>query len=212
MAYPRYPKQKSTIKRRPLVLIACVLVAVFAVYILFSGETDAPGDAPAALSFAEVNNYSNEKEYPKGELPAGMNFDRLVLEKSKHTLTAYSNGVAVRVYYVALGREPRGHKQFQGDMKTPEGKYTINDKNPNSAYRKNLGLSYPNKADREFARQQGKNPGGDIKIHGLAQHFAHMGAAHRQTDWTYGSIAVTNPEIDELFARTPVGTPIEILP
>ena len=118
----------------------------------------------------------------------------------------------MRVYYVALGTSPVGAKQFQGDRKTPEGTYTINDKNPNSAYYKNMGLSYPNDADREFARKQNKSPGGDIKIHGLAPSFAELGATHRLSDWTYGCIAVTNPEIDELYAHTPVGTPIEIRP
>ncbi|MDR2604327.1 MAG: L,D-transpeptidase, partial [Desulfovibrio sp.] len=79
-------------------------------------------------------------------------------------------------------------------------------------YHKNLGISYPNEQDRARAAAAGKKPGGNIKIHGLAPSFAYLGQAHRLTDWTYGCIAVTNPEIEELFARTEVGTPVEIVP
>jgi murein L,D-transpeptidase YafK len=151
-------------------------------------------------------------EYPAGPLPQDLIFDGLRLEKSQRRLTAFHKNRPVRVYLVALGFAPVGHKQFQGDGKTPEGIYTINDKNPRSAYYKNLGISYPNAADRAFARKNDKSPGGDIKIHGLAPAFASLGSAHRLSDWTYGCVALTNPEMEELYSRTPVGIPIEIVP
>jgi murein L,D-transpeptidase YafK len=172
---------------------------VFLVPRLFFSDAAAPLDKAVA-------------EYPAGPLPPDLIFDRLRLEKSQRRLTAFHQGKPVRVYLVALGFAPVGHKQFQGDGKTPEGTYTINDKNPRSAYYKNLGISYPNEADRAFARKNGKSPGGDIKIHGLAPAFASLGAAHRLTDWTYGCVALTNPEMEELYSRTPTGIPIEITP
>lgn len=209
--YPRYPQPRR--KRWIfLALLALVFIGVLKLGygILSSGS---PEELHASLnSTAHAAQQSDAEIYPNGPLAEGQTFDRLLLEKSERRLTAFSKGTAVRIYYVALGTEPVGRKQFEGDRKTPEGTYTINDKNPNSAYYKNLGISYPNKADRDYARKQNKKPGGDIKIHGLAPSFAELGAAHRLTDWTYGCIAVTNPEIDELFTRTPIGTPIEIVP
>ena len=184
------------------------LLALVGTILFYDRENDgAPtmqGQAWASLSPSE--------EYPQGALPAGLLFDKLLLEKSKHRLTAYAKGRPVRVYLVALGENPVGHKRFEGDKRTPEGNYTINDKNPNSAYYKNIGISYPNDDDVERAKKLNKSPGGDIKIHGLAPHFAYIGAAHRLADWTYGCIAVTNPEMEEIFSRTPVGTPIQIVP
>jgi hypothetical protein len=183
-----------------------------------AGEYPQQGPLPESLTREMMNyaigemSFSPAEEYPQGPLPESLMFDKLLLEKAKRRLTAYAKGKAVRVYLVALGENPLGHKQFQGDKRTPEGNYTINDKNPRSAYYKNIGISYPNAQDRERAKKMHKSPGGDIKIHGLAPHFAAMGPAHRATDWTYGCIAVTNPEMEEIFLRTPVGIPIEILP
>jgi hypothetical protein len=150
--------------------------------------------------------------YPQGLLPEGLLFDRLLLEKKARRLVAYYEGKPVRVYLGALGFAPEGHKEVEGDGKTPEGEYYIDSKNPKSAYYKNLGISYPNEADREQAAKLGKSAGGDIKIHGLAPAYAALGQAHRLTDWTYGCVAVTNEEMEELYQRTPVGTPILIVP
>jgi murein L,D-transpeptidase YafK len=118
----------------------------------------------------------------------------------------------VRVYLVALGENPVGHKEFEGDKRTPEGAYSISGKHADSAYHRSLNISYPNDRDRARAEKLGKNPGGEIKIHGLAPEYASVGRFHRLTDWTFGSVAVTNEEIEELFRHTPVGTPIDILP
>ena len=95
-------------------------------------------------------------------------------------------------------------------MKTPEGRYTINNKNPNSEFHKNLGISYPNDEDIAQARQHSKPVGGDIKIHGLKNGQGFIGRFQHWRDWTNGCIALTNEEIDELFKHTPMGIPIEI--
>ena len=124
----------------------------------------------------------------------------------------YSGDKLLKVYRVALGKNPIGHKEFEGDMKTPEGNYIINDKNPHSSYYKNLGISYPNKDDISHAKKIGKSAGGLIKIHGLPNNYSGVGHLHYLNDWTHGCVAVTNEEIDELFENVPVGTPIEIKP
>ncbi len=150
--------------------------------------------------------------YPSEKLPAGVRIDKLEVYKANRLLVAYADGKAVKKYAIALGGNPAGHKQIEGDSKTPEGTYTINDKNPNSDYHKNLGVSYPNAQDQATAQKMGKSAGGDIKLHGLRNGTGWLGRWHRALDWTQGCMALTDDEIDELYAHTPVGTPIIINP
>ncbi|MGF6148633.1 Uncharacterized protein conserved in bacteria [Kingella potus] len=146
-------------------------------------------------------------------LPPATKIARLVVRKSAHEMDAYdASGRLLKTYPVALGRQPVGHKQFEGDGKTPEGRYTIDSRNAQSGYHKNLGISYPNRADRARAAAAGKSPGGDIKIHGLKNGLGQIGAQHLRFDWTEGCIAVTDREIDELYALVQPHAPIDILP
>jgi murein L,D-transpeptidase YafK len=214
-ARPRYPK-KGHIPRVIILSGLSVLIAVTAVTAVLLAPASKERMQTASEKNAEAAGDPIELDaaqaYPQGPLPASLRFDKLLLEKSSRRLTAFANGKAVRVYLAALGENPVGRKEYEGDKRTPEGSYRIDDKNADSAYHRNLGISYPNGQDRAGAAAAGKNPGGNIKIHGLAPEFAHLGQAHRLTDWTYGSIAVTNPEIEELFAHTMAGTPIDIVP
>lgn len=130
--------------------------------------------------------------------------------KKKRTLEVYEKGMLIKKYKIALGKQPVGHKRFEGDNKTPEGVYYIDGKNPNSAYHKNLGISYPNKTDKAFARKHGKSAGGLIKIHGLPNGKGKIGKLHLMSDWTAGCIAVTDQEIDEIYKATKVGVKIII--
>ena len=138
--------------------------------------------------------------------------DRIVIEKGKHTMSLLDGAKVVKSYKVALGGHPEGAKDRQGDHKTPEGVYFVDAKKPSSQFHKALHVSYPNQADRERAKKLGLNPGGDIEIHGLGAKWGWVGAAHRETDWTDGCIAVTNGEIDEIYPLIEVGTPVEIKP
>lgn len=149
--------------------------------------------------------------YPEKMLPPGTVIDRLVVLKSKRKMEAYSNGTLIKTYTVSLGFNPSGHKQFEGDGCTPEGIYTINARNAKSGYHKNLGVSYPNDADRAHAAKYEKSAGGDIKIHGIKNGRGYIGKFQRWHDWTHGCIAVTNTEIDELFTAVKDGAEIEIL-
>lgn len=149
--------------------------------------------------------------YPEDKLPKGT-IDKLVVFKSKRELHALSEGKLLKIYTISLGRNPEGDKEYEGDKKTPEGLYFINDKNTNSGYYKNLGISYPNEEDRKHAQTLGKPTGGDIKIHGLRNGMGWIGKLHRRIDWTMGCIALTNTEIEELYQAVAIGTPIEIKP
>jgi murein L,D-transpeptidase YafK len=138
--------------------------------------------------------------------------DRIVIQKAKREMTLFSHGKVLRSYRVALGHNPVGPKTRQGDMRTPEGLYTIDARYAQSEYHRALHISYPNAADRAQARKLGVDPGGDILIHGLPNGQGYIGKAHLQSDWTWGCIAVTDEEIDEIWRLAPTGTPVEIRP
>lgn len=138
--------------------------------------------------------------------------DRVIVAKAERTLTLMHKGAPLKVYKVALGRNPLGPKRQQGDKRTPEGNYVIDYRNPKSSYHLSLHISYPDRADRKAARKRGVSPGGDIMIHGLPNGMGWLGITHRVIDWTDGCIAVTNDEIQEIWRLVPNGTPIEIRP
>lgn len=136
--------------------------------------------------------------------------DSIVVVKSDRTLTVFSKSVKIKTYLIGLGKNPVGKKQFEGDFKTPEGLYFIDDKSARSKYHKNLSVSYPNEADIKYAAAQNKTAGGEIKIHGLPIGYEEKN--YKRYDWTWGCIALTNTEIDELYAHIKLGSPILILP
>ena len=146
-----------------------------------------------------------------GSMPA---VDLVLVDKSDRTLTLYADGSPVRTFTgLQYGDAPQGHKQFEGDERTPEGRYTIDYRNPRSAYHLSLHISYPNARDRVFAQARGRSPGGDIFIHGQPNGLPMADAGMRVPgDWTDGCIALTNGEMDILWQAIADGTPIEIRP
>lgn len=154
--------------------------------------------------------------WPKGTVPARAGDLRaediagIRVEKSaRRLLLLGSDGGVLRSYDgIQLGDAPIGHKQFEGDERTPEGRYVIDFGNPSSAYHLSLHISYPNAADRAFAESQGRSPGGNIFIHGQPNALR---IGRMPGDWTDGCIALSNAEIEELWALVGDGTPIEIV-
>lgn len=127
------------------------------------------------------------------------------VHKADRKMYLLHNGEVLESYDIGLGFAPQGHKQFEGDGKTPEGTYFISHRNPKSRYHLSLGVSYPNDADRAYAAAAGKAPGGDIMVHGGPPRKTN------KRDWTAGCIAVTDREIEEIYAMVKPGTPIYIL-
>jgi murein L,D-transpeptidase YafK len=127
--------------------------------------------------------------YPQTQLPQDVVIDSMMLTKSKRELSVYNHGRLLKVYPVALGKNPIGRKEVEGDKKTPEGVYKIATKTTASRYHKNLGISYPNEADIENARRLNMSPGSDIKIHGLQNGLGFIGRMQSLRDWTAGCIA-----------------------
>lgn len=136
--------------------------------------------------------------------------DYLIVDKSERLMVAYAAGQPVKAWRgLQFGDQPQGHKQFEGDERTPEGRYVIEGRNPGSAFHLSLKISYPNAADRAFARAQGRSPGGDIFLHGQPNALP---SGRMPGDWTDGCIAFSNAEIEELWRIVPDGTVIEIRP
>ena len=150
--------------------------------------------------------------WPSAVLPAGLRADRVIVEKQSRQLLLMRGDEVLKSYRVALGGSPAGPKARQGDKKTPEGRYVVDYRNPNSRFHLALHISYPSAADVARATQQGVDPGGAIMIHGLQNGLGWIGRWHRLVDWTDGCVAVTNPEIEEIWRAVPDGTPIEIRP
>ncbi|MGE5114062.1 MAG: L,D-transpeptidase family protein [Acidobacteriaceae bacterium] len=138
--------------------------------------------------------------------------DRIVIFKSKRELQLWGNGSLVKTYRVSLGGVPVGRKEQQGDHRTPEGQYFISGRNANSQFHRALRISYPNAEDRARAAKKGVSPGGDIMIHGLPNGYGWVGRGHLARDWTDGCIAVTDPQIEEIWKLVPNGTTVEIKP
>ena len=138
--------------------------------------------------------------------------DRILIEKNERRLMLISQGEVLKSYNIALGGNPIGPKERQGDNKTPEGTYVIDGRNKDSRFHLSLHISYPNERDKNRAKELGVSPGGDIMIHGIKNGFSWVGDAHTEVDWTKGCIAVTDEEIEEISKLAPNGTIVEIRP
>lgn len=144
---------------------------------------------------------------PKRYQYHGPEVTRIVVNKADREMFLLHHDQMLKKYEFDLGFAPEGDKQFEGDGKTPEGRYVINRRNPNSAFYLSIGISYPNRQDIKFARSQGRDPGGDIFIHGGPRPQDPNGP-----DWTAGCISVKNREMREIYTMVRLGTVIDINP
>lgn len=138
--------------------------------------------------------------------------DTVLVIKSEKRLYLISNGEQFASLPVTFGAEPIGHKQARGDGRTPEGHYKLGYKNLNSKFYKSIHVSYPNMQDRKNARRLGVDPGGDIMIHGQANGWEWASPLVQLFSWTDGCIALSNKNMDRVWASVDSGTPIEIRP
>lgn len=150
---------------------------------------------------------------------------RLVIRKSKRTLTVFDGDAEIKSYKIVLGFAPKGNKEIEGDGRTPEGAFYVFTKNSESKFHLSLGVSYPGKEDAIRGLKAGlisqtehdeilsaidekRMPlqktrlGGEIYIHGGCT----------SSDWTEGCVALDNDQMTELFDAIPVGAKVIILP
>ncbi len=167
-------------------------------------------EAPASTQPSLEGEASRIAAQPPFTPTDSVKVDYLIVDKSERLMVAYAGGQPVKAWRgLQLGGAPQGHKQFEGDQRTPEGRYVIEGRNPGSKFHLSLKISYPNAADRAFAAQKGRSPGGDIFIHGQPNGLP---VGRVAGDWTDGCIAVSNAEIAELWRIVADGTVIEIRP
>ena len=152
-------------------------------------------------------NFSDFTRSGKSSLTNDGKITSISVDKSARRMYLLSDNTIIRSYRIGLGFTPNGHKSLRGDGKTPEGRYYIDRKNPNSKFYLSLGISYPNAQDRAYAQSVGASAGGDIFIHGQNKKPRFW-----KRDWTEGCIAVKDHEIQEIYALVPIGTPILITP
>jgi len=157
--------------------------------------------AAGASAFADIESAA-----------AGGPADKILVVKSERKLYLLNAGRIVREFDIALGLVPAGHKQREGDFRTPEGLYYLEAKNAKSDFFLSLKISYPNERDRARARTSGVDPGGQIMIHGLPNVPKYPESRYRGWDWTDGCIAVANSDMIDLWLMTTVAMPIEIRP
>jgi murein L,D-transpeptidase YafK len=138
--------------------------------------------------------------------------DLVVVKKSESRLYLERAGRQLASFKVAFGGEPKGHKQQEGDERTPEGRYLLDSRNANSTFYKAIRISYPNANDGAAAKARGVSPGGLIMIHGQRNGLGWLAPIAQLFDWTDGCIALKNSDMDEVWNAVEVGTPIEIYP
>lgn len=138
--------------------------------------------------------------------------DLVKVDKSERQLSLLSRGKVVAIFHVALGRNPTGHKQREGDRRTPEGRYILDFKKRDSSFFRAIHISYPNRTDARNARRLGVRPGGALMIHGQPNGLESLAAVTQRSDWTDGCIALTNEDMQQVWDLVQIPTPIEIVP
>lgn len=138
--------------------------------------------------------------------------DLVMVDKTKKVLILKSGDKILDEFHISLGGNPKGHKEREGDEKTPEGDYILDYKNANSKYYKSIHISYPNEEDIRKAREGDYDPGGDIMIHGQRNGFGWLSFLIQKFNWTDGCIAVSNKDMDVIWEAVDIGMPIVILP
>jgi L,D-peptidoglycan transpeptidase YkuD (ErfK/YbiS/YcfS/YnhG family) len=138
--------------------------------------------------------------------------DRVHVDKGERKLHLMHRGEIMRSYAISLGKNPVGHKRQEGDMRTPEGEYVLDWRNPGSDFFMSMHISYPNDDDLRQARRRGVNPGSMIMIHGLPNDAEASRSDYLFEDWTDGCIAVSNQAMIDIWLSVPDNTPISITP
>lgn len=144
--------------------------------------------------------------------PADRQADLVEVFKGERRMELKRGGEVLGSYRVALGFAPRGRKEREGDGRTPEGLYSVDARNPQSAFHLSLRVSYPGERDKARAAALGVAPGGDIYIHGQPNGLKKLWTGHPRTDWTTGCVAVTDREMREVWSLVPTGTRVVIHP
>src|SRR5580658_3975841 len=173
--------------------------------------------AVAAFAYGKPQSQSKETTHQQAGSDAStaaepLLADRVIVRKSERRMYLMHGETVLRSYRVALGLNPVGPKEQEGDSRTPEGHYQLTRRNPHSEYFLSIQVSYPNDRDLQRARRNRLTPGGSIMIHGLPNDLRREPDYYEKRDWTDGCIAVSDSDMLEIWLMTPQDVPIDILP
>ena len=185
--------------------LLAALLGTAAPAVLANGKPQSPGRA-SAYAGADVSASDTSA------VPPQLLADRVVVRKSERRMYLMHGETVLRSYRVALGLNPVGPKEQEGDSRTPEGHYLLTRRNPRSEYFLSIQVSYPNDRDMQRARRNRLSPGGSVMIHGLPNELRREPTYYEKRDWTDGCIAVSDSDMLEIWLMTPPDTPIDILP
>ena len=138
--------------------------------------------------------------------------ERVLVDKSESRLYLIRDEEPFASFRVSFGADPVGHKQAEGDQKTPEGWYVLDYKVEDSSFHRSIHVSYPNPKDIENAKKLGVSPGGQIMIHGQPNGWSWLGPFSQFVDWTDGCIALSDKHMNIVWQSVEPGTPIHIKP
>ena len=183
----------------------------------------APAAQLAAVGFSSVSSIPTAASAPPAGIGVGTRAgqgpdtgfeyaDRVLVDKGDRRLYLYRQGRVIAEYPIKLGLNPYGHKQREGDFRTPEGKYTLTRRNARSEFFLAIQVSYPSREDAAWAKENGREPGGLIMIHGQPNVPKRPADFYANRDWTDGCIALSNSDMVDVWLRTSIGLPIEIRP
>ena len=191
---------------RPLsLLVLAALLATAAPAVFANGK---PQSAGRTTAHAEADASASDTSAVPPQLLA----DRVIVRKSERRMYLMHGETVLRSYRVALGLNPVGPKEQEGDSRTPEGHYMLTRRNPRSEYFLSIQVSYPNDRDMQRARRNRLSPGGSVMIHGLPNELRREPTYYEKRDWTDGCIGVSDSDMLEIWLMTPTDTPIDILP
>jgi murein L,D-transpeptidase YafK len=159
-----------------------------------------------------VATIRRRRRKPPPSAPADAQADLIQVFNGERRMELKREGKTIRRYRVALGFSPERHKEREGDGRTPEGSYTVDARNPRSAFHLSLRVSYPDEDDNARATSLGVSPGGDIYIHGQPNGWRKFLVGHPEKDWTTGCVAITDAEIREVWSLVPTGARVVIHP
>ena len=190
--------QRQMILRSASALLAALLIMGIGAPVVYADEVNASADGSDRASINRTG----------GVLMA----DTILVRKSERRMYLMRRGEVLKSFRIALGLRPQGHKEYEGDYRTPEGRYRLIRRNPRSEFFLSMEISYPNSQDQARALRRGMRPGGAIMLHGWPNIPRKNSQYYASADWTDGCIAVSNSDMVEIWLMTPLDTPIEILP
>lgn len=187
--------------------IVCIYLGLIILIFSISAYADLE-EAPLFMEPVKTNILSGPGKSDQGDF-----VDFVLVRKKERKLYLYSGDEVVKSYQIALGKDPEGQKQKEGDSRTPEGLYTLDWRNPNSRFFRSIHVSYPNVVQARSAKEAGIDPGGAIMIHGQPSDWSErIKLTFNHKDWTEGCIAVENQDMLEIWDLVRDGTPIKIDP